>query len=160
MAPNRARFSPNMGWNSGFFHMLTASHMKHSDSIARIAGFHCILFVLKSCEACKAPVVESIVLLIVLLCFQVELDWFTEPPVVVQLCRSKWPHAEVCRAISSCCTRNSATYTCRILETFGWRAKEYLGALTLRNNAREAVAGRWIQSSDVFVQVQSFRVWR
>ena len=32
----------------------------------------------------------------VLLCFQVELDWFTEPATVAQLCRSRWPYVDVC----------------------------------------------------------------
>ena len=35
-------------------------------------------------------------------------------------------------------TRKSATYTSRTFETFGWHAKEYLGALLVRNNTREA----------------------
>ena len=61
----------------------------------------------KSCaEACRAPVMQSIVLLIVLLCFQVELDWFTEPPAEVQLCRSRLPYFVVC---SPYCTKAPRT---------------------------------------------------
>ena len=41
---------------------------------------------------------QCIVLLIILLCFQVELDWFTEPAAVIQLCRSRWPYVGACRA--------------------------------------------------------------
>ena len=81
---------------------------------------------------------QSIVLLIVLLCFQVELDWFTEPAAVLRFCRSKWPYVEVCRAISSYSTRKSAIYIPRTLETFGGRAEEPLGTLSLRNNTIEA----------------------
>ena len=89
-------------------------------------------------EACRAPVMQFIVFLIVLLCFQVDLDWFTEPTAVVQLCRSKWPYVEVCRVISSYRTRKSAMYSPRTVDTFGWRTKESLGALSLRNDAIEA----------------------
>ena len=35
-------------------------------------------------------------------------------------------------------TCKSATHTSRTFETFGWRAKESLGALSVRNNAEEA----------------------
>ena len=84
----------------------------------------------------ESVVMQSIVLLIVLLCFQVELDWF--PAAAVELCRSRWPHVEVCRVMSFCFTRKSPTYTSRSLTTFGCRAKELLGARSLRNNATEA----------------------
>ena len=50
----------------------------------------CVLFGLKSvcAEACRAPVKQSIVLQIALLCFQVEFDRFTVPAAVAQICRS------------------------------------------------------------------------
>ena len=72
---------------------------------------------------------QSIALLIVLLCFHVELDWFTEPAAAVQLSSSR---------CCCYCTRKSAMYTSRTFETFGWRAKESLGALSLRNNDIDA----------------------
>ena len=111
-----------MGYNSGFF----VSAVR----LTRIVGnieFMCS-------EACRARVMQSIVLLIVLLCFQVKLDWFT---AAVQLCRSKWPCVEVCRAISSSNSRKSAVYTSRTLKTVEWHAKESLGELSLRSNAVE-----------------------
>ena len=86
----------------------------------------------------QSAVMQSIVLLIVLLCFQVELDWLTKQATALQLCRSRWPYVEVCRSIASYCTRKSATYTSRTLETFGWPANESLGALSLRNNDIDA----------------------
>ena len=79
---------------------------------------------------------QSIVLLISNCFFQVDLDWFTT--AVVHLRRSRWPSIEACRAISYCCTRKSAMYTFRTLDTFEWNAKESLGALSWRNNAVEA----------------------
>ena len=73
-----------------------------------------------------------------LLCFQVKLDWLTGRAAVVQLRRSRWPDVKVFRLIASYSTRKSSMYTSRTLETFRWRAKEYLGALSLRNDAAEA----------------------
>ena len=69
-----------------------------------------------------------------LLCFQVELDWFTARAAAVQFRRSIWPCVEIFRAISSSCSRKSVTYTSRTLDTFGLCAKESLGA-DLRNSA-------------------------
>ena len=75
-----------------------------------------------------------------------------------------------CRAVSSYCTPKSVMYASRTLETFGWPAKEYLGALSLRNDAIEAYfqvdcravlpspADVCKASSDVFVQVESSTV--
>ena len=39
-----------------------------------------------------------LIVLIILLCFQVELDWFAEAAAVIQLCRPRWPYVDVCRA--------------------------------------------------------------
>ena len=50
---------------------------------------------------------------------------------------SCWSSAnvEVCRAISSYCPLKSAIYSSRALERFGWRTKEPLAALSIRNIA-------------------------
>ena len=113
-------------------HMLPGNRLKHSETIAKIAELTVLcLFWNHAHGGMHSAAMQCIVLLIVLLCFQVQLDWFTEPVAVVQLCRSKWPYVEVCRAISSHRTRKRALYTSRLLERFGW------GAVTA-NNAIDA----------------------
>ena len=101
-------------------HMLTGSRTKRSENIVKIIEFHyCTLFWRHVCGGMRSAAMQPLVLLIALLCFQVQLDWFYEPAAVVQLCHSRWRYVEVFRALSSCCTCWSAMYTSRTLETFG-----------------------------------------
>ena len=74
------------------------------------------LFWSNVCGGMQSAGMQSIVLLIALLCFQVELDWFTESAAVVQLCCSRWPYVEVCWETSFYCTRKAS---CTLLEP--WR---------------------------------------
>ena len=80
--------------------------------------------------------ISSIVLLIFYCVSRSSLAALTSRPV--QLCRSRWRRRGLSGDISSYSTRKSAVHTSRTLKTFGWRSKESLGALWLRNNAAEA----------------------
>ena len=85
------------------------------------------LFVVKSCGGMQRAIMQSIVLLIVLLCFQVKLDWFTEPVAAVQHILRSVGRFRPIVPVKAPCT----------VETFEWRTKESLGALPLRNKAME-----------------------
>ena len=98
-------------------------------------------------EACRALVMQSIVVLIVLLCFQVELDW-------AGCCSSTLPlKMAICRAISSYCT------LCTLPEPRR-HSNVVLKNIWARCHCDAAVAGRCVQSSDLFVQVDSPTVRR
>ena len=80
--------------------------------------------------------ISSIVLLIFYCVSRSSLADLTNRPV--QLCRSRWRFRGLSGDISPYLSRESAVHTSRTLKTFGWRSKESLGALWLRNNAAEA----------------------
>ena len=83
-------------------------------------------------KVCRAPVMQSIVLLIVYCVFRSSLTDFPSRPV--RLCRSRWPSTFVGRYCVLLDPQKRHAHS-RTLETFGWRSKESLGAQWLRNNA-------------------------
>ena len=59
--------------------------------------------------------------------------------------------------MSSYCTRKSVMYTSRTSETFGWRTKESLGALSLRNNATAGHTFKWTMADVCKAQTCLFK---
>ena len=81
---------------------------------------------------------QSIVLLIFYSVCRSSLADLTRRPVQLAFKMAMSGLSGLSGDISSYSTRKSAVHTSRTLRTYGWRSKESLGALWLRNNAAEA----------------------